>query len=148
MAQRRRAREYTEMLSAHVVALMPYYVSDVSSQPFPLGLLTLTPYRRTKGWMHRLARTDFRSIIQCQTRLLTFKRRTQSSLPKFDFSQRFELTEPPHSDWELGQGIPEDSPFAKEWNEDEKKGWKTWDTQTPTRWASRRSGVFVADASC
>lgn len=36
--------------------------------------------------------------------------------------------------WDLGQGIVEDTPGKKKWNEDEKKEWKTWvTTETPGR---------------
>ncbi|EKM54127.1 uncharacterized protein PHACADRAFT_162499 [Phanerochaete carnosa HHB-10118-sp] len=55
----------------------------------------------------------------------TWSRRPQSSLPKFDASRTFQLTQSPSPEWDLGQGISPASPLAKEWNEAEKLGWKS-----------------------
>ena len=47
-------------------------------------------------------------------------------LPKFDASRSFRFTQPPSPEWDIGQGIRDDSPLANEWNDAETQGWKSW----------------------
>ena len=61
------------------------------------------------------------------TRLTTLRTRLYSTRPAFNPSQSFKLTDPPNPNWKLGQGLSNEGVGAKEWKEDEKLGWRTWD---------------------
>ncbi|KAI0689971.1 hypothetical protein BC835DRAFT_1366702 [Cytidiella melzeri] len=54
--------------------------------------------------------------------------------PPFNPQAAFKFTQPPNPEWDLGQGLPEGGPNAKEWNEDLKKGWKSFNlSEIPSR---------------
>ncbi|KAF9813689.1 hypothetical protein IEO21_05405 [Rhodonia placenta] len=54
-------------------------------------------------------------------------RSTESGLPKFNTAPSHKLTQSPNPGWKWGDGLaPESSQLAKEWKEDEQKGWKTF----------------------
>ncbi|KAI0915795.1 hypothetical protein AcW1_003704 [Taiwanofungus camphoratus] len=53
--------------------------------------------------------------------------RPDGTLPKFNTAPAYKLTQSPNPGWKWGEGLaPESSQMAKEWKEDEKKGWKSF----------------------
>ncbi|CCM05012.1 uncharacterized protein FIBRA_07211 [Fibroporia radiculosa] len=72
-----------------------------------------------------------RSLFRAPSRFLrTFSTSLpacQSNLPKFNAAPSFKLTQSPNPGWKWGEGLaPKTSQLAKEWKEDEKKGWKSF----------------------
>ncbi|PCH43467.1 hypothetical protein WOLCODRAFT_164461 [Wolfiporia cocos MD-104 SS10] len=54
-------------------------------------------------------------------------RGSESSLPKFNAAPQYKLTQSPNPGWKWGDGLaPESSELARQWKEDEKKGWKSF----------------------
>ena len=99
-------------------------------QPLPRNQPFVRSGRNSE--MSALARCKTLSRYSSSTVSLTHRaswHRGQSSLPKFDPSRRFKLTEPPCPGWDIGQGISCTNPLWEEWNEDEKMGWKVWDPE-------------------
>jgi len=71
-------------------------------------------------------------IMQAPARLVRSlstspSRGSESGLPKFNAAPSFKFTQSPNPGWKWGEGLaPESSPLAKEWKEDEAKGWKSF----------------------
>lgn len=51
---------------------------------------------------------------------------SNTSLPKFDPSPSFRLTQPPDPDWDLGDGLHARGALSEEWAVHEESGWKSW----------------------
>ncbi|TFK54278.1 hypothetical protein OE88DRAFT_1711170 [Heliocybe sulcata] len=64
--------------------------------------------------------------------------------PPFDATALFKYTESPNPEWKFGDGMTLNSPQAKQWKEDEKLGWRTWDmdeTPKPARYQLLTSAI-------
>ncbi|KDQ53550.1 hypothetical protein JAAARDRAFT_39240 [Jaapia argillacea MUCL 33604] len=57
-----------------------------------------------------------------------FPRSGSTERPPFNPEPSFKFTRSPNPNWKLGQGLSLEGVGAKEWKEDEEKGWKTWVT--------------------
>ena len=51
------------------------------------------------------------------------------SLHPFNPAPAYRLTRNPDEDWKFGDGLREQTQLGKEWKEDEKLGWKTFNLE-------------------
>lgn len=76
--------------------------------------------------LHRTLQRPVVRVLNSVSAHAIGRRAKSESLPPFDVERSFQRTQPPSPEWEIGQGMRDDAPYAKEWKEAEEQGWKTW----------------------
>lgn len=52
------------------------------------------------------------------------------TLPPFDETRPFKVTQPPNPTWKTRDGLLNDTPSTQAWKAGAKQGWKSWDMDT------------------